>query len=199
MEEIAESDLVEQAKTDPEAFGLLYEANYSPILDYIYRCTLDVALAEELTSNTFFKAFRALPKYRPHSAFRIWLYRIATNEIRMHHRSQRRHRVRQGDALWQKELHRIRFASRQEQTSEDREEKMRQYTRLHHSLRSLPERYQSVLILRYFEGLPYHDIAKVTGRSVGTVKSLVHRGLKRLRQNFLGRGATFGPDRHYIG
>ena len=78
-----EGDLVERAKTQPEAFGHLYDRYYSVVLNYLYRRTLDVAFAEELTSNTFFKALRALGGYESRGKFLAWLYRIAGNEIRL--------------------------------------------------------------------------------------------------------------------
>ena len=87
----AEAELVLRAKTDPAAFGELYEAHYSAILNYLYRRTLSVADAEELTSDTFFKALQGLAGYEPREAvrFRSWLYRIATNEARMYWRGRR--------------------------------------------------------------------------------------------------------------
>ena len=191
VENVSERELIERAKNDPEAFGHLYEANYSRILNYIYRRTLNVAVAEELTSNTFFKVLRALPKYRPQAPFRAWLYRIATNEIKMHRRWERRRRSRDQDPHWQEELEHIYFSSREMEADDGREEKMRRYFRLHQSLGALPERYQTVLVLRYFEGLSYNEIAKVLGKSVGTVKSLVHRGLKRLKRLIGEKDATF--------
>src|SRR6266851_8577710 len=80
-----ETELVQRAKHDPAAFGELYEAHYQSILNYLYRRTLSVTVAEELTSNTFFKALRGLPGFHPQPQirFRSWLYRIATNEARM--------------------------------------------------------------------------------------------------------------------
>src|SRR5262245_27203593 len=70
-----EAELVERARREPAAFGELYEAHYSAILNYLYRRTLSASLAEELTSNTFFKAMRGLPDYRsrPGIRFRTWL------------------------------------------------------------------------------------------------------------------------------
>lgn len=73
----AEELLIEAAKADPRAFGQLFESHYETVLTYTYRCTLNLAVAEELTSNTFFKALRALPKYRRGVPFADWLYRIA--------------------------------------------------------------------------------------------------------------------------
>jgi hypothetical protein len=64
-----EAELVERAKTQPEAFGHLYDRYYSVVLNYVFRRTLDVALAEELTSNTFFNALRALGGYENRGKF----------------------------------------------------------------------------------------------------------------------------------
>ena len=82
LENADEAELAERAKTSPPAFGLLYERYYRKILGYVYRRTLDAAVAEELTSNTFFNALCALPAYEHRGHFAAWLYRIATNEIR---------------------------------------------------------------------------------------------------------------------
>ncbi len=68
---------------------------------------------------------------------------------------------------------------------------MRQYARLHESLKALPEKYQTVLVLRYFEGLPIGEVAQVVGKRTGTVRSLIHRGRKKLRRLMGKKGATF--------
>ncbi len=83
MDHSAEAAQVEAAKRDPAAFAPLFQAYYDKVLTYAYRCTMNITVAEELTSNTFFKAVRAMPKYRRGIPFSAWLYRIATNEIRM--------------------------------------------------------------------------------------------------------------------
>ena len=82
-EKSRESNLIELAKTDSKAFGELYDIYYASILNYIFRCTLNIDTSEELTSNTFFNALNALPKYRHNASFRAWLYSIATNEIKI--------------------------------------------------------------------------------------------------------------------
>lgn len=190
-----EQKLVERAKTQPQAFGQLYELYYSKMLNYVYRRTLDVAVAEELTSNTFFNALRALPGYDDRGKFGAWLYRIASNEIRLNRRAKRRRR--ESDCRWREEFGRIRFAASQAIPSEDVEEKMLQFARIHDALSCLPERYQTVLALRYFEGLSYDEVADVLGKKIGTVKSLIHRGLERLKRQFEGSGATYLQKLHY--
>jgi len=58
---------------------------------------------------------------------------------------------------------------------------MQRYARLHRAVAQLPRRYRDAVALRYFEELPYTEIAAVLGKRLGTAKSLVHRGLKKLR------------------
>jgi len=177
----SEMELVARAKAQPEAFGRLYEIHYGRILNYIYRRTLDAAMAEELTSNTFFNALRSLPRYDSRGKFAAWLYRIASNEIKLKRRSQ--NIEREGNARWHEELDRITFASHESLASEMIEKKMHEFARLHDAMCRLPERYQTVLALRYFESLTYEEIAGVLEKKMGTVKSLLHRGLERLKQS----------------
>ncbi len=190
-----ETELVERVKTQPQAFGQLYDLYYSKILNFIYRRTLDMTLAEELTSNTFFNALRALPSYNDCGKFCAWLYCIAGNEIRLHWRAKRGRR--EGTYRWREEFARIRFAANQSTAADEVEEKMQQFARLHDAISCLPERYQAVLTLRYFEGMSYDEVADVLGKKIGTVKSLIHRGLERLKRQFEGNGATFLKDLHY--
>jgi RNA polymerase sigma-70 factor (ECF subfamily) len=186
-----EAELVERARRDPAAFAALYEAHYHSILNYLYRRTLSVTAAEELTSNTFFKALRGLPGFhpRPTARFRSWLYRIATNEARMYWRGRK---VRRETPLCadENELPRIGFAPSAADPLEAVREKQKQFALLHQALGRLPERYQAVLTLRYFEAIGHEQIAEILGKPVGTVKSLVHRGLARLAKIMDAPGAT---------
>ena len=79
---------------------------------------------------------------------------------------------------------RVCFASGGPDGEEDVEEKMRTFAQLHEALGRLPDRYQAVISLRYFEAMPYAEIAEVLGKRLGTVKSLIHRGLKRLKRQY---------------
>jgi RNA polymerase sigma factor (sigma-70 family) len=79
------------------------------------------------------------------------------------------------------------------ETSERRQEQLEAYARVHAALSRLPTRYQAVLRLRYTEQMKLDDVAGILGKRPGTVKSLIHRGLGRLRRQ-LEKDATFqGP------
>jgi len=67
---------------------------------------------------------------------------------------------------------------------------------LHYS-RILNYIYQTVLALRYFEDMSCDEVADVLEKKIGTVKSLIHRGLERLKRQFDRSGATFLQNLHY--
>ena len=64
---------------DEKGFEVLYERYSQPILNYLYRFTWDRSVAEELTQEVFLRVCRAARTYEPRTAFRSWLYQIATN------------------------------------------------------------------------------------------------------------------------
>ncbi len=105
----SERALIERARTSASAFGQLYEIHYSAILNYLYHRTLNVSAAEELTSNTFFKALNAIPSYRHKAPFRAWLYRIALNELHMYFRKEKRRTYTEQTYVWKEDLDRIHF------------------------------------------------------------------------------------------
>ena len=175
----AYDELVLRARSEPAAFGELYERHYGRILNYIYRRTMSVSAAEELTSNTFFKALRAIHRFRTDGSFTAWLYRIAGNEIRMHRRQWRR-----AHSDWRQELQRIRVAGSKDASASDRMQTIGEAARVRQTLLELPEKYQTAVALRYLEGLTVEQTAEVLGRNAGTVRSLVSRGLAQLRQRY---------------
>ncbi|KKL83609.1 hypothetical protein LCGC14_1973020 [marine sediment metagenome] len=193
----ADAPPAECPKSDREAFGRLYDCYYSRILNYLYRRTLNIAVAEDLTSNTFFKALRSLERYHDTGAFGAWLFRIATNEVRMYWRSRSRQLERTPEV--QAELRRIHFALQERQTAGEVEARIQQFTELRRTLRALPERYQTVLVLRYFEGFSYEDIAEILHKKLGTIKSRIHRALKRLGREIERREGTSHHGRHSVG
>ena len=90
----AEARLIERAKTDPAAYGVLYRLHYGAIAQYLFRRTGDYHAAEDLACETFMAAYRSMPRYQSRGIdFRSWLYRIATNNANRWARRQRRLRL----------------------------------------------------------------------------------------------------------
>ena len=166
--------LVAAARHDSDDAGKLFDKYYSKVLCYIYHCTFDDAVAEDLTSNVFLAVFRHLERYRWRQVpFQAWVYRIASNELRMHWRRRKR----------------VKIVSLQ--PDDDRQTcgpsvsdpviAAEEYQLLHKALLELRLKYRTVIILRYFEDKTIAEICEITSRKEGTVKSQLHRGLARLQ------------------
>jgi RNA polymerase sigma-70 factor, ECF subfamily len=184
-----EQSLVAAARHEPEAAGRLFDRHYPAIIRYLYHSTLNHSVAEELTSNVFFAAFRRLGLFRWRGiAFRAWLYRIATNELRMHFRRQKRLLARQAGPVDPEHPSEGLSAAAVAAAQDD-------YRLLHRALLALDEKYRTVIVLHYLEGRSLADIGEITGRREGTIKSQLHRGLSQLKQALerVGVGPTATP------
>ncbi len=185
--EINDSDrvLVERAKSDPEAFGRLFDRYFDPIFAYLFRRTGDWEASRDLASETFLKALKALPRYRwqgrPLSA---WLFAIATNELRMYYRRGQRAPASL-DALIAESGVSVPDPStldQERQAAEHELERSEEFVRVRKALTALPLKYQEAIALRYFEEKSVAEVAEILGKPEGTVKSLLSRGLERLRR-----------------
>ncbi len=166
--------LVAAACEDTQAAGRLYDKHYEAIFRYVYRCTPDRATAEDLTSNVFLAAFRHLRRLRRRPIrFQAWLYRIATNEIRMHYRKAKRIRAYRSTTG--------RSGTNTAPPASDRSAAAEEYRLLHEALLRLKPKYRSVIVLRYFENKTMPEISEVTGRKEGTLRCQLHRGLAQLQ------------------
>jgi len=89
MEE--EVTLIEQAKTDPEAFGRLYDTYYQPVFGFLISRTRNAEVAKDLCSETFFQALKNIPRYESRGRpFKSWLFAIAVAQVGNHYRSRKR-------------------------------------------------------------------------------------------------------------
>jgi RNA polymerase sigma-70 factor (ECF subfamily) len=163
---------------DRAAFGRLYERYVDRIYRYIYFKVGVRADTEDLTSQTFLKAWDAVGdfEWRNHP-FGAWLFRIAHNLVVDYHRS-RRPAVALDDAgpqLEHKASHddvRPELAFAQLVTGE----------RVRHAIDRLTEEQQQVLALRFFEGLSTGEVADIMGKRRGAIRGLQFRALGALRE-----------------
>jgi RNA polymerase sigma-70 factor (ECF subfamily) len=176
-EQVEEVSLVERAKTDPNAFGLLYEQYVNRIYNYVYYRTGNHHDAEDLTAKVFFQALNHISRYVQRGApFSSWLYRIAHNLVANWHRDRSRRKVVSLDGLAVVE-HQQDDGPFQQVTQGERREALLA------AIQRLPADRQQLLILKYVERLPNAEIGRIMGRSEGAVKSLYHRTLLALRQD----------------
>jgi RNA polymerase sigma-70 factor, ECF subfamily len=169
-----DAQLVQRARNDREAFGLLYERYVRKIYTYIYYRTGHPEEAEDLTSKVFQKAQFYLPQYRDQGLpFSSWLYRIAHNMVANWYRDHARRKL-----VGLEEAQHYTFEGLPSHEAENAEERNRLLT----VIRSLSPEKQQVLILKFSEDYSNAEIGNIMGRSEGAIKSLYHRILLSLRE-----------------
>lgn len=173
-----ESLLIEQAKSDPGAFGLLYENYLQKIYNYVYYRTGNHHDAEDLTAKTFQRAMKHISRYEQRGVpFSAWLYRIAHNVVANWHRDQSRRKVVALDELV--------LYQRWQQSPEGLVEENEEKRELLKAIRRLPADRQQLLILKFVEGMSNEATGQIMGRSEGAIKSLYHRTLLALRKEMV--------------
>jgi len=179
MEE--EKELIERAKKDPESFSILYDKHYSRIFSYILKRTADVEVAQDVTSETFLKAFKNIRSFKWKGIpFSSWLYRIASNEIASFYRKRKKVISLENISDPKAESNPLDEVIR----AQEEIDKHRDIVVLHEKISQLPPQYQEVICLRFFEKKKIQEICEITGKKEGTVKSLLHRAIERLKKLF---------------
>ncbi len=186
MDKDAEKVMVEEARKDPAAFGRIFEAYYQKILSYsIYR-TMNVEIARDITSETFFKALKNLWQFKWTLApFSSWLYRIASNEIKMYFRHRKYEPKSMEEAIEENNMPEL--ASRKDLEKEvmQAQEKLDEngdLAKVMRTLRELPEKYQEVIMFRFYGEMKIEEIAETLNKKKGTIKSILSRGMKMLKE-----------------
>jgi RNA polymerase sigma-70 factor (ECF subfamily) len=172
------ADLVVRASSgDQEAFRLIFERYSRPVISFVYDFVGDRGLAEELTQETFVRAFRSLHNLRQETKLSTWLFGIARNVARESLRA----RARDGrhvdlddrsvlglsdqgpvpvNQLLSKELNEL----------------------VHRALASLDEDKRLVFTLKVFQQCSYEEIADITGFSIPKLKTDLHRARSEMRR-----------------
>jgi RNA polymerase sigma-70 factor (ECF subfamily) len=167
-----EDQLVERAKSDADAFGELYDAYFGQIYRFVYSRLRDQEAAEDVTSEVFIKALRAIGRYKPSGhPFSSWLYQISVNAITDHFRA-RRPTSNIDDAIG---------LSDGRQPIDEQVVERSEAARVWMAIEALPEQQRTAVTLKLGEDLKLADIGVIMGKSEGAIKLLIHRGMLTLR------------------
>jgi RNA polymerase sigma-70 factor (ECF subfamily) len=175
LDQQAESDLLTRARSDPSAFGQIYELYVDRVFAYLRTYTDTQDDAADLTQHVFLRAFEALPAYHDRGLpFGAWLFRIARNAATDTFRRQRR-------ALpWEHVPESLQpIAPHDPETASLRREALNQMRVLVGMLS--PEK-QELLALRFAAGLSSREIAALLGRSPGAVQKELVRVMRSLKE-----------------
>ena len=177
--DVSQSDdrvLVERAQAgDMPAFDELVRRYHGPVYCYLYRTCRNGAEAEEMTQESFVKAWEGLKGFRGAASFKTWLFRIATNLCI--NRLSRRKPV---DPLSED----VPAGRRDEPEETYRQRQLKES--IGTALESLPADQRAALVLSIYEELSYEEIAGAMGRSLASVNMLLYRARMSMRQSLAG-------------
>lgn len=178
MIELNEKKVIARAVNgDGEAFKILYERNIDKIYNYIFYRTSNVKDAEDLTARVFYRALRSIKKYDDRGIpFSAWLYRIAHNLVANWYRDNSRKK--------EVPLFENIIKEKKKENPEQLVLKLEENEELLLVINKLPADRQELLVLKFINNLTNEEIGQVMGRTEGAIKSLYHRTLKALRDEY---------------
>ena len=177
--------LVERAQRgDKKAFELLVVKYQRKLARLLSRFIRDASEVEDVTQETFIKAYRALPTFRGDSAFYTWLYRIGINTAKNYLVAVGRRAptmtgvdneeaedIEQGEQLKDLNTPENQMISRQVAET------------VNSTLQELPEELRTAITLREIDGLSYEEIAQIMNCPIGTVRSRIFRAREAIAEH----------------
>lgn len=174
-------------KGQTEAFGVLVRRYERELYGYLRRYVGDSTLAEDVFQNTFVQLYTKLDQYELGRPVRPWLYTIATHQAIDALRRNGRHPTlsldqglaETGEGEFQSLIELLEARGPTPVESVEGEERRQ---RVRASVERLPELLRQVVLLAYYQGLKYREIADILSIPVGTVKSRLHAALVKLQE-----------------
>jgi RNA polymerase sigma-70 factor, ECF subfamily len=177
-----EDALVARARTDPAAFGTLYELYHGRVLAFVRSRIHHSSDAEDVTQEVFLRALGAISRYEIRGCpFHAWLFTIAANAVIDQHRRDRRH----GGSLDEVPDGVLATGSSPDEVTADVDAARRTWA----AVEALPVRQRTALGLQVAADLPLHEIGARMGKSTGAVKLLLHRARRGVRRQLVAAEA----------
>lgn len=171
--ERAESDLLARSlRGDRAAYGRIVEMYQARVFNLISRMTRDAVAAEDLTQETFVRAFCKIDRFDPHRRFAPWIMRIAANLTLNYLKAPARRERPADDKAFEAEMSPAPDAAYESHCLIEKVEQ---------ALKELPEKVRLPILLHHQEGLSFKEISQVLGVPAFVLKMRVSRGRKQLR------------------
>lgn len=187
MNELQEKAWIDAAREgDQRAFEQLIHLYEKRVFALTRRMCKNPADAEEAAQEAFLAAWQGLRFFRGDSSFSTWLYRLASNACVDLLRKEGRHQAVAGPSLNDDET--VVEITDDSPTPHALAERAELREQIEEGLAALPEEYREILILREIHQQSYDEISEILSLDLGTVKSRINRGRKRLRKFLLESG-----------
>lgn len=174
------------AEGDEKAIRMIVERYERPVFSLHYRMVRDRELAEDLSQETFIRAFNAIHTYNPRYKLSSWLFKIANNLAIDHLRKRTLDTVSidgAPDALTESERAQTAYDIPSEEESPEEYAANRELgEQIEAAMAQLRPHYRVATVLRHVEGYSYEEIAGIMDLPLGTVKTYIHRARLELRE-----------------
>ncbi len=180
MEDRERQIILDCQRGNLSSFGLLYDDYIKKIYDFIFYRVRQKETAEDLTSQTFFKALKNINQFNVgRGSFSAWLYRIARNSVIDHYRTSRPQTDLDG-------LAELGESGKIEEKIDlqERIEKVEEF------LKDLTEEQREIVLMRLWDQLSYKEIADITKKSEASCRMVFSRTIAKIRMDLTALAIT---------
>jgi len=172
MEQKNEAEIVIRIlKGDRQAYALLIDEYKTPVYNLAYRMTGNAEDAEDLTQETFIRAYQYLWRYDRQRKFFTWLYTLALNLIRNHLKKDKDNKI--------SEVLNVHLQSDKDPSPEA---KLMEAQEINFCLLLLDDESRALVIMKFYQGLSFEEISGMTGKSPGAVKMSIYRSMEKIKE-----------------
>ncbi len=182
MDELINKRINEVLKGDQSAFEEIVTLFQHRLYHVCFRMLSNRQEAEDIAQEAFVRAYMNIHTFDQKRKFSTWLFRIATNLCIDRIRKKKPDYYLDANVPGTEGLTMYSQIAADGELPEDVVERMETQERVQYEIGRLPDKYRSVIILRYLEELPLKEISDILELPLGTVKTRIHRGRGALRK-----------------
>ena len=182
MEVLIKKRIKQVLKGDQNAFGEIVEMYKDKVFQISYRMLGNRHEAEDIVQEAFIRAYVNIQRYNLELKFSTWLYRITTNLCIDRIRKKKPDYYLDAEVKGTEGLTMYSQVPSKTTLPEDDVESLELQDTIQKEIMKLPEKYRSVIVLKYIEELSLKEISEILEMPLGTVKTRIHRGREALRK-----------------
>lgn len=182
MDALVNKRIKQVLKGDQNAFADIVSLYQHKLYQVCYRMLSNKQEAEDIAQEAFVRAYMNLHTFDQKRKFSTWLYRIATNLCIDRIRKKKPDYYLDAEVGGTEGLDLYSQIATEDQLPEETLVQMELQERIQYEIGRLPDKYRSVIVLKYIEELPLQEISDILDMPLGTVKTRIHRGREALRK-----------------
>ena len=182
METVVKKRIKQVLKGDQNAFGEIVELYKDKVFQLSFRMLGNRHEAEDIAQEAFIRAYVNIQSFNMNLKFSTWLYRIATNLCIDRIRKKKPDYYLDAEVAGTEGLTMYSHIPSDTALPEDDVESLELQESIQKEISKLPDKYRSVIVLKYIEEMSLNEISEILDIPLGTVKTRIHRGREALRK-----------------